>query len=81
MGMLIPVARGHGQTEHPGSLGIYHHLELGRLCHRQVRRLGYDTPLTFNSQLKAPLHGGAFFMPDGGRPFRCIDSRPPDRAY
>ena len=31
---------GNGQAEHPGSLGVDDQLELGRLHHRQVRRLG-----------------------------------------
>ena len=43
----------HGETEHPGRLGVDHQLELGRLHHRQVRGLcalghaaGEDTELT-----------------------------------
>jgi hypothetical protein len=31
--------RRHGEAEHPGGLGVDDQLELGRLHHRQVRRL------------------------------------------
>ena len=51
----------HGETEHPGRLGVDHQLELGRLHHRQVRRLraleyatGIDAHLTIRVTIFGP---------------------------